>query len=224
VGFPTGCYAERVDAALLVTRHAAIPPADEARLAFYLGRGQKLRCTMLKILYLRDALAAHEEAVLFDDTCFIAPSRPDIFDAAAGSALAAVPFRRPRPGAVTYNMGVLRTSQALRPFLADFEREYLRQGRPRTEADVINNAIQAGRIPCAALDPRFNRVGSQIARAGIDRIDAWVYHLTSFLHDKIRIEYAEGLARRFADVSSGSTKRDWEQPRVRWVGSREELQ
>ncbi len=204
-------YADRVGAALLIAQHAEIPPTDQKRLAFYARRTLKLRANILKILYLRDALEQYDDVLLFDDSCFVAPSCPDIFSAAPPAPLAAVPQGDPP----VFNMGVLRASRAAGEFLADFEQEYVRQGKPRTEADVINNSIRNGRIQCRALDPRFNRVGSQIDAEGLDAIEAWVYHLTSFLHGATRSKYAARLDRRFRRSANESAKPRWTRPRVR---------
>ncbi len=80
-------------------------------------------------------LGQYEDALLFDDSCFIAPSCPDLFSASPAASLAAVPF-----GSPPHTLG------------ACARRKHSRPGRLRAEnlggktwgARLINSASETG--------------------------------------------------------------------------------
>ena len=219
-------YSDRVRATLRIERRQSLNDEDRRRLGFLGAIDLRSACNFLKILLLRDALATHSQALLLDDSCFVTPSCPDLFDAYPEAGLAAAPDggeqgRRALPGSV-YNCGVLVASSALLPFLDGFESEYARQGRPGNEMSLLNRAIGEDRARCMPLDPRFNWVGSQITEQCLEQGDAWIYHLTSYLHDVQRVEYAARLAQRFSNERAAAAEpaSDAVAASPRWVAPR----
>ena len=191
-------YADRLGADLVVHRFSEPDPQHLEWLGRLCLGPHETKLRFLKLFYLRETLIRYERVLLLDDTCYVDVSCPNIFHGCPEDCLGAVEdggvLGRNAFPAKVYNTGVLVVSRPQLSFFNRFEQFYAQQTKRFADQLLVNQAIEAGEFKVHPMDPRFNWVGSQILETGIANRPAYIYHLTSALRPKQRLEYSRRLS------------------------------
>jgi hypothetical protein len=196
-------YAAKCRAVPEISIYDELPEKYAKRLKFIPWRLPRHLAQLSKVLLVSDALKKYDRVLLLDDTCFVAPGTPDIFDLVPNDHLGGVAdggvlgkLNYPRP---VMNTGVLCASAVHRCFydqFEDFHRAFV-EDKITGDQHLINRVLATGAMDHVFLDARLNVVGSRINESTIQDKQAYIYHLTSALTFSKRLEYAQLLCQRY---------------------------
>ena len=196
-------YASVCEADPVFHVHEKLPESFAARLHFISEHHKQRFAQLTKLLCIADALKSYDRVLLLDDSCFVAPDSPDIFelvpDNRMGGVIDSGLWGKAAYPKLVMNTGVLCVSSIHRTFFNQLEDFYLGfiGNKPTGDQHFINRVLATGALDNLFLDARLNVVGSQIRETTIERKEAYIYHLTSALSFNQRLMYAQMLCETY---------------------------
>lgn len=192
-------YAHKCNAYFLTHDYPSlsdVPPKYLQQISWYHPQTQespKYRARMLKMVFLREALQQWERVLLLDDSCFVTPLAPNLFDLVPPEDLGVAKELGELRHCTKFNSGVLLASHNFLGILRNLEPLFqetskaIREGTLTwcgVDQTILNYATDKYRTQIFYLDPKFNLVSSLITPEIIENRDAYIYHLTGTNHQR----------------------------------------
>jgi hypothetical protein len=145
------------------------------------------RARMLKMIFLRKTLEHYDRVLLLDDTCYVTPETPNLFDIVPQWELGVAPELGELRHCTRFNSGVLLTGKWMMNLLENLEELYNESNQAIRDGDlewcgadqtILNYATNKYNIRIFYLDPRFNVVSSRITDKVLQEKDYYILHLT----------------------------------------------
>ena len=142
---------------------------------------------MAKLLFLREALRKYDRVLLLDDTCYVTPDTPNLFDLVPPEELGVAPELGELRHCAKFNSGVLLAGRWFLGILEDLPKLHkdlqgaIARGDVRwcgADQTLLNYAVGVRGTKIFYLDPRFNVVSSNITPELLSTRDAYVFHMT----------------------------------------------
>ena len=187
-------YANKIGADLVVKQYTSIPKEYLKKIDFYKPEfkenSEKFRRRLMKMIFLREILENYDRVLLMDDSCFIMPETPNLFDLVPSDTIGAVKdlgLLGSLNGNDCINTGVMVVSKEQYPFFKDFEKYYhecnlaIKENKFKwvgVDQSVINYAIQKKILKVTFLDPVFNVVTTLITNELMEKKQAYIFNLT----------------------------------------------